>query len=184
MHWPSYALPGTVGPTGSQKRFSHVGSGKRGQEEIAPRRLLWLVPPPGQWIYRWFQYDLWVIVDIRCVHFPASLLYSNQKWNEEGKKKILVTLQCFKASLYSLFLIASLALFRAVFTSLLDILSKQKACLYLNKGKGLFKRTIYKFQPEWNYNDTCLTVTVPTNWTNLTSEKGTHNSSTCSILSP
>ena len=66
----------------------------------------------------------------------------------EGKKKILVTLQCFKASLYSLFLIASLALFRAVFTSLLDILSKQKACLYLNKGKGLFKRTIYKFQPE------------------------------------
>ena len=94
----------------------------------------------------------------------------------EGKKKILVTLQCFKASLYSLFLIASLALFRAVFTSLLDILSKQKACLYLNKGKGLFKRTIYKFQPEWNYNDTCLTVTVPTNWTNLTSEKGTHNS--------
>lgn len=44
----------------------------------------------------------------------------------EEKKKTLFTLQCFKASLYSLFLIASLALFRAVFTSLLDILSRQK----------------------------------------------------------
>lgn len=42
----------------------------------------------------------------------------------------LITLQCFKASLYSLFLIASLALFNAAFTSLFDIVAaKYKECI-------------------------------------------------------
>jgi len=37
--------------------------------------------------------------------------------------EIIITLQCFRASLYSLFLMASLALFNAAFTSLFDIVA-------------------------------------------------------------
>uniref|UniRef100_A0AAY4BZG4 Arylsulfatase K n=1 Tax=Denticeps clupeoides TaxID=299321 RepID=A0AAY4BZG4_9TELE len=43
------------------------------------------------------------------------------------------TLQCFRTSLYSLFLMASLALFKAVFTSLLDIAFVQSLCLNSSK---------------------------------------------------
>lgn len=54
-----------------------------------------------------------VISTVKTVWMPPFSLWLNLKY---------FTLQCFRASLNSLFFMASLALFNAVFTSLLDIL--------------------------------------------------------------
>lgn len=59
----------------------------------------------------------------------------------------LITLQCFKASLYSLFLIASLALFNAAFTSLFDIVAaKYKGCI-ISSCKKRYSDTYKMFIP-------------------------------------
>lgn len=67
----------------------------------------------------------------------SYLLYAD-KW-----KKTL-TLQCFKASLYSLFLMASLAFFSSAFTSLLDIFLNNLTEINVNEILAVVK-DVYRY---------------------------------------